>query len=1704
MNGLTISLPGYDIGTGLIHPGGRIVFRAARREDQAPVLIHTLKSQYPDSRQIAEIKREAEIAISLRNIAGVIGIYGVESYGSGNLALITEPFQYSLADILANEDQQDFTLRRALRLGIQLVHILDQVHKQGIIHKALTPEHILIDETTDEVRLSGFGIASELSREHQAGLSERLEGPLPYISPEQTGRMQRDLDYRSDYYSLGVTLFEMLTGTRPFEADNVLEWVHQHISRTPPIPGDKNSDIPDALSWVVLKLLAKDPDERYQSAQGIVADLEYCDNLLDNKANSDSHFEPGRHDVSQVFLLPQNLYGRDEEQSQLMSVFDSSLRGQSELCLVHGYSGIGKSALIQDIGLRLVREHGFLIQGKFDQFNQGNAYGGLASAFRRLIQQTLAAPKKQLQLWKDALLSALGANAQLIIDLVPELELIIGEQAPVVELPPVETRNRFQIALASFVSIFATANHPLVLFLDDLQWSDTPTLDALKHLLTSRDISHLLVIGAYRSNEVGPGHPLTLIIEEIRQVKTICEVPLKPLKHDAVNALVADALRSNESHVSPLTDLLYDKAQGNPFFTVELIKKLHEDGAIFRNETTDQWQWNLDSAMWSRLPDDVVEFMADNLRQLPEATQTVLQLAACIGNTFNLFTLSIIHECSPKVTAQALFQALKHHMIIPLHPEYKLVNGEPAHQEKNPVGNVTPEFNPSYQFLHDRVQQAAYSLIGEEQTQAVHKSIGQLMLLHAHETHFDERLIDIAGHLNIARPIITDPEERLELVQLNLDAGQRARTTAAYETAMELLRAGEELLPDDAWAKHYTLTMNLSTELQQCAYLTARLNEAEERMDTMLKYADSDFKQAEFLATRTRQYATLGKMEASIHSAIRGLVLLGVNVSHAPTQEDITNERRSIDATLLNREIMDLVDAPTATDQNTLIANRLLMEIFPAAFLSGSGNLFQYLVLKAVNLSLRNGNSPESAFAYAAFGMLLCGELDEQGLGYKFGKLGLAINERLDDIELQTRVIYVYAMFIHHWSEHWTSLTPWFRKGIKSGYQSGDLLYLAYSAQDCVIWDPTLDLMTQLTQHTENLEIVRETGYQDSIDSATLYLQLLNNFLGWTSSAESLTNQSFNETSCLKGMHERKFMTGIANYHIYKAEACFLHGAYQQALEHIREQDKLIKSAMSLPQLVRFYIVAFLTLSTTFPEMSSAEQEETLLRLKNDLKRMRQWAKNCPDNFLHLRRLMEAEYARLTAPNEFHLQKYEAAIAAASASGFLRDEAMACERAARYLLEVGLLRGAEGYLRTAHHAYSRWGGLRKIATLEKEFPILQELSGNYFEPRNDYGYGGIDTKNIDLATVMKASRAISGEIVLSRLMQTILDILLENAGAQWGCFVVHRDGGLSIEAQSGPQPQHDSDSLIDHSVALNNNAISETLPVTVVSHALRTSNAVILHDAAHEGAFTEDPYISTYKPESILCVPVQRSHIQGVVYMENNLTTNAFTESRLEIISLLTAQASVAIENAGLYEQVQDYSRTLEEKVATRTAQLEELNDELKKVADSDGLTGLANRRRLDTYINEKWYRVRRNQGPLSIIIFDVDHFKNYNDTYGHQAGDECLVSLSSAAQRPIRRTEDLLARYGGEEFVIVLPDTDNSDALVIAEQVRQSVENMKIPHSKSTVGKFVTVSIGVATTLPDVNLNPESLIKIADQALYKAKKLGRNQVQSADVQTYC
>ena len=1500
----SVKIPGYELVEMLHESGPRVIYRALRHDDGEQVILKTLLAEYPHEQDLAEIHREFKIVKRL-SIEGVIHVHSLQSYGEGNLAIEMEDFGVPLADYMGQQREQSIDLERFFSIAVGLAKILGQLHENDIIHKDVVPTNILIDSDSGELRLIDFGISSELSRERQSiTLSKCLEGTLPYISPEQTGRMNRDVDYRSDYYLLGVTLFELITGELPFTARNTLEWVHRHITQPPPLAHAVNGRVPEQVSRIILKLMSKNAEDRYQSSFGLVTDLERCRDEIERNGTIVS-FELGTADVSRRFQISQQLYGRDTELEQIEALFEDVSNGGAGLCLVSGYSGVGKSALVNEFGKSVVSKQGYLIQSKFDKFHQSRAYSAIADAFQGLVQQLLNEPEECLEDWRKSLHEALGTNAQLLINLVPELELIIGEQPPVPDLPPTESQNRFQILVLNFVKVFASRQHPLAMFIDDLQWSDIPTLNLIQRLVTARDLNYFFFVGAYRSNAVDERHPLRVTLNQIQKSHELAEVMLEPLDRMAVTQLMADALHTDLQSCEHLSEVIYEKTQANPLFINQFLKRLNEDACITFDAETGSWNWDIESIQHAEVGDNVVDFLITSLRRLDKSTQQVLQLAACIGGSFDLRTLSIIYEQSMEQTSQALNEALRRNIVLPLNESYRFFGLGSAHEDAGPEPDhgSTDDLNPCYKFQHDRVHQAAYALINSSRKQTVHLSVGRLIQSHSSDLERSERLIEIVEHVNEGRELIDDVSELRQLARLNLEAGIKAQQSSVYRAALVFFQIGQELLTDDAWENDYELMLALGREIQQCTYLTGEHEEADRWTENLLLHARSLLLKAEILSTRTRQYATTGRMRESIQAAFAGLALLGIDMTDSPADADIVEAAAEVRKNLGGRNIPDLIDAPDLTNPEVKVAIHLLMEIFPAAFLSGSGNLFPYLVLNSVNLSLRHGNSPESAFAYAAYGMLLCGVLDDPALGYEYGKLGVAMNERFNDVELKSRIIYVYTMFIHHWNNHWSSMTPWFLKGIEAGYQSGDMLYLAYSAQDCIIWDPKLDLETATREQRKYLTIVKDCEYKDSLDSGTLFLQMQLNYQGLTDGLYSMSDDFFNEAECVEGMQQRRFMTGIANYNIYKAEIHFCYDDYAGALDYIKMQDDLIASSMSLPQLVRFYIVAFLTRTALFKHMSDAEQYETQQRLQTDLNQMKRWAEVCPENFHHLSLMMQAELARLADDMHGALSLYEKAIASAKASEFRRDEALANELAAKCLLGLDLARAADGYLKAAYYLYYRWGGLRKIDHMEKQYPqlLLSTLpKSTGAADTQAMGTHMLDSASMDMGSVMKASQTIAGEIHVKQLWETTMQILLENAGGQMGCFVVLEDGKLIIQAKS----EAGSD-VPEHAVPLPVEVDGEQplLPVSVLNNVLRTGTPLVLSEATDSTRFGTDPYIVSQQTKSIMCIPVLRHNkYSGVIYIENNLTFGAFTEERVEVIKLLSAQASISMENARLYE----------------------------------------------------------------------------------------------------------------------------------------------------------------------------------------------------------
>lgn len=1417
---MSVIIPGYKIGEKIHETPLTSVYNAVRENDETKVIIKTLNSEYPNNQDLAKLRLEYQIAEKLKGIKGVIQVYSLEQYTHGNLAIVMEPFGQSFAVYIKQEHR--ISVDNFFKFATKITQILGGIHQGNVIHKDINPRNILFRNESDDIRVIDFGISSELSMERQdINVSKRLEGSLPYISPEQTGRMNRDLDYRSDYYSLGVTFYELLTGILPFYAEDILGWVHCHISKPPSAPHQINENIPAILAKIILKLISKNAEERYQSAYGLIEDLKRCQKQMTERGIIDD-FPIGEVDISAIFQIPQKMYGRKKELTTLLKAFAEVADGKTELIMVSGYSGVGKSALVNELQKQIVHAKGYFIEGKFDQFGRNIPYSAISQAFHNLTHQLMAEPIGRQKTWKNAFLQAFGPNGQIILDIVPDLEKIIGPQPPVAELPPNKAQSRFRIVFHQFIKVLANADHPLIIFLDDLQWSDASTLNLLQKLVVAEDLTHLLFIGAYRSNEVDAGHPLHLTLAEIQKTKDIHNLFMQSLDELSVNSIVADTLHRNPVSTHDLGELLHKKTEGNPFFVGELLKNLYHDGAIKFSTEAGKWTWNMESIQQVAISGNVVEFMIASMRKLSSAAQTVLQLAACIGNTFDLNILSIIYEHSMEETNDKLMEVLKKGMIVPLDDKYKFISVQFPISQRGGDGDLQvissketkasappPDFleagsvlNPRYRFQHDRVQQAAYALIDVDKKREAHLSIGCLIQRQTKQTDLEKNLVDIVRHLNIGKQLIGDPRKKEELSRLNLKAGIKAKNSTAYQPALEYLKTGLELLLENPWKNQYELIFNLNMEYVQCAYLTGKFDEAEERIEIMLSNVKTLLEKAEIISVRSYQCGISGKLEESIRAGLHGLSLLGMKLPYQLSKLPILVEIVLAKWNLGKKPILDIVNARELTDPKKTVTVKLLMEMGMPTYTTGNKNLVALLSLKALNIFLRYGNSPESAFAYVTYGLILGGVFGDLKTGYEFGKLGIAVNERFDDIKFKSRVVYVYNLFVHHWNNHWSTLTPLFKKGMEAGYQSGDVMYLALNALQCVFWNPTLDLESLCKEQEKYHPIIKESGYLDAVDLANLHQQTYRNYLGLTNELFSLNDASFDELQCFEAMRQRNFLSGIFIYHLFKAEICFLHDGYSQAFSHIEEASKEHQAIKGTPYMVRFCFVTLLSFAACYPKTDTREKRRFDKRIKQEYKRMTKWANHFPVNFKHLHMIMRAEIARLAGEFQAAARYYDQAIKAANKNAFLRDEAMANELAAKFYLEQGQESAAVGYLREAHYLYYRWGGKRKIEHLEKTYPqsrarAMERVQANTATATTTTAISTTTTSEpeaattLDFASAMKASQAISGEIVPETLLKKMISVVIENAGAQAGSLLLQDQGQWQIKAQ-GSVDQGDS------------------------------------------------------------------------------------------------------------------------------------------------------------------------------------------------------------------------------------------------------------------------------------------------------------------------
>ncbi|MDZ7266965.1 MAG: AAA family ATPase [candidate division KSB1 bacterium] len=1530
-----------------LHEGTRtVIYRGARKSDGLPVILKTLRQEYPEPAALARLRHEFEIARELQFDGVVKFIELVEHHNS--LVLVEEDFGGESLQAVLQAHKLD--LDTVLALASQLAETLGRLHQCGVMHKDINPSNLVVNLVQHKIQLIDFGIASRLPKEH-ASLHSHFEGTLAYMSPEQTGRMNRGLDYRTDFYSLGVTFYEMLTGRLPFPTSDAMELVHSHIAKTPPAPHALEARIPPALSEIVMKLLAKTAEGRYQSGFGLQADLEECRRQW-QRAGRIEMFPPGQNDFSERFHIPEKLYGREADIKTLLEVFDRVMQGRREMMLVTGDPGIGKSALVHEVQKSLVRSRGHFVAGKFDQYQRNIPYASLIHAFQDLVRQILTESEASLRYWRECIQSAVGVNGRVIAEVIPEIELIIGKQAPVPELGPTEAQNRFNLVFQNFVAALPAQEHPLVIFLDDLQWADLPSLKLLQYLITGTASPYFLGLGAYRDSEVGPGHPLMLTINEIEKAGvTFHRLALQPLGLEHVEQLLADTLQYNVAHsldvaqasspadkmsaLRELAELILEKTAGNPFFLNQFLASLHEEKLLLPDPARRAWQWDIAKIRERNITDNVVELMTAKLKKLPLPTQQQLVLAACLGNEFEATTLAIIAEKSPEVVARDLTEALAHGLVLLLGKERAAMGSDDLAAGKN--GTL------KFRFSHDRIQQAAYSLLSETERAEVHWRIGQLLLQNTPPEKREQKIFDLAAQLNLGRSMLGSKAERIELAQLNLQAGHKAKLSTAYEPARVFLQTGLELLRDGDWNAHYELALDLHVEAAEAACLCGDFAAMEKLATVVEQRAHTLLDRARVVIVKLQALITQNQLPEVITTALPVMRQLGLHYPDKPSKLHVIIELLKTKWAFAGKNIERLDELPAMTDAQMMTALQMSTRVGMAAYFEDP-NLLAITALKPVRIFLRRGNAPISPLLYTSYGIVLCGVIGDIEAGYRFGKLGLRLAEKFPAAEFKSRHLFVHDCLIRHWKEPVRDTLDSFLEAYKYGLEVGDLEYaglaiLQHLLSSFLAGVELTKLEAEREKYDHAITTLRNRTY---IHVKNLCQQQILNFMGKSEDPLRLVGEVYNEEVSLPEHLKENDHYALYDYYYDRIFLDYLFENYGRALE---DAQLAVKYLDAVGTLALTFVTFYETLAALAHEAATPEERKRLRRLVQvNKKKLKKWAKHAPANHLHKYELVEAELARVRSSAGFQpasqqnadrmsalqqaMRLYDQAIAHAQESRHLREEALANELAAKFYLSRGQEKIAKTYLREAHYLYHKWGAFAKVQQLERKYGELLQERGSVtgFETATTLTRTSTSTGTssgaLDVLSVLKATQAISGEIDLEKLLAKMIKIVIENAGAQRGCFLIESENGWLIEAEGFADQSEPR--------VLQSQPLAGTVADGIVHYVSRTREAVVLGDAAHDGRFTGETYVQRCGTRSLLCKPViKQNDLIGILYLENDLATNVFVPSRLEAVEILASQIAVSLENARLYKRLEQYNRTLEEKVQQRTAELQDKNAEL-------------------------------------------------------------------------------------------------------------------------------------------------------------------------------
>jgi predicted ATPase/anti-anti-sigma regulatory factor/tRNA A-37 threonylcarbamoyl transferase component Bud32 len=1501
-----------------IHEGSNTIIHRGKRDlDGLPVILKTPKANNPSKRDVARIVHQYELMKDL-NLPGITNVYDVEKIGN-SAQLILEHFDGE--GLQQSSLKQRLNLREILQLGVALANALADLHSAGIIHKDIKPHNILINRANGSVKLTDFGIASKVQYDsHLQVAHNRLEGTLSYIAPEQTGRMNRAVDHRSDLYSFGVTLYQMLTNSLPFQSLEPLEVIHSHIARMPVAPIEIDPSIPSVVSDIVMKLLAKNPEDRYQSASSLKADLQLCLDRLQQQGKI-IPFPLDKHALAESFRIPQKLYGREKELAILLSAFERINDQKTELVLVAGYSGVGKSALVRELQRHIAQKRGYFLSGKFDQYKRDIPYASLLQALQEIVGQVRQESESYKAELQTRLSQSLGDEAGYLLEVLPSFAALLPE-AP----EPSANKPALADVLEKCLHVVAQSDHPLVLFLDDLQWADLASLQFIQQVL-EHNVPNVLLLGAYRDNEVSSTHPLMLAIEGMREQGCAVEIlELQPLLPVHVLHLIADACASSENYVQPLVDVVYNKTLGNPFYLNQFLKTLHEERLLYFDQTSQQWQWNMATIEQSFATANVVEFMTSKLQRLPTATQEILMYAACIGSRFDARTLASVREQPLLSVLRDISPAVDEGLIVPLNTDFALLISYHQRMESSDIDEDDEDiFNAQCRFLHDRVQQAAYQLLDENQKAKTHLAIGSQMLRQLDSAEIEESIFDIVNQINLGAKIVPSMEQRLLFAELNLKAAKRAHAASAYGSAISYLSQGIAFLPEDSWEHAFGFTKELYELKSICLIMQQELEESSNYFNTLIEHVDNDIDKVDLFIRHLDTYYLVHRNNEVVALGLSALRMFGINFPSDPAEQEAAFQQslQRLETALAGRSVADLKDLPKATDQTQIAVMRLLLSYGPVCY-AVAPYIFALCQVEAVIINIQYGHSIYSPYSFSCFGIMNIGMFNDRVRANEYSNLALELDKIYPNPEFSARVITCAYGMMGHWFMPLSEASDRLVDCVKHAQEVNDPLYVIFAIwykhlMHYIMGDTINNSLSMIYQYFDTVYHLQNSP---TIDSMLMQRHMLFALQGKTKETQHFINDQFNEANFLTQEHAPH-----ANYiyNFYKMLLAYWFDDYEKAIHYANQADIYVMSMVGQVAVVEVLFMRGLACCQLYADASEEQKAEYLTIVERDLQELQTLTAYYPANHRAKERLLAAEYYRITQRPEEASDAYVEAMEEAQTNKIYHVEALSYELTAKYYLSRKHKRVASQFLTDAYLTYMDWGASAKAQRLLKQYPEMILLRSDNTSTHIHGAARGLTTSTsvdqeqselLDMTTVLKASQAISGEMELDQLLKKLMQIMLESAGAQRGVLLLSEDNQFNIAAIYQIEPEEIKLQLGDLSDNL------DQAPLSIIEQVQKQNVSVVLHNASNDGSFQNDPYVLRNKCKSVLCVPLlHQQRLTGILYLENNLASHVFTSERLELLRLLSVQAVIALENALLYNKAQRVTEEL--RIANEQLQLE-------------------------------------------------------------------------------------------------------------------------------------------------------------------------------------